>query len=309
MKLDTAPITEFTTSDGTRLRVVVDGPADAPVTVLFVHGWALTRHAWERVATGLPKAADVPVRTLRFDLRGHGESDPAPPGSAHIARCADDVAELITELVADGPLVLAGHSMGGMTIMALAERHPELFDARVAAVALVGTSGGDLVAPDLGLPRPVAALVNRVERVVRRRLAVARGRRFSPQAGPLRPGLRWLLFGTDPDPADVAATAEWVAGCHPANMAGFRESLAAHDRIRVLEALRAKPTVIAAGLDDRLCPLPHARRIADAVPEAELLLYAGAGHMLPLERAGEITSRIGRLVTTAAERAQGVSVR
>src|SRR2546429_406908 len=52
----------------------------------------------------------------------------------------------------EGPLVLAGHSMGGMTIMALAEQFPELVAERVAGVFFAGTSAGKLAAVSLGLP-------------------------------------------------------------------------------------------------------------------------------------------------------------
>ncbi|MER7010907.1 alpha/beta hydrolase [Saccharopolyspora sp. NPDC000359] len=298
--MQTTTADEFTTSDGARLRVVEEGPADAPVTAVLVHGWTLTMHTWDRVATGLPKAAGVEVRTLRYDLRGHGGSDPAEPGSATIRRCADDLAELVEQRVPTGPVVLAGHSMGGMTIMALAEQHPELVEQRVAGVALVATSGGGLAAPTLGLPGPVAALANRGERVVRKRLAAARGKRLVPQSSWLRPGMRWLLFGRGADAADVAVTADWVAACHPANMAAYREALAEHERIGALTALRSIPTVVLSGLADRLTPHTHSRRIAEALPDARLLIYAGAGHMLPLERSAEVTARIAELVARAA---------
>ncbi|GAA2811370.1 alpha/beta hydrolase [Saccharopolyspora taberi] len=290
----------FTTSGGIRLRVVEEGTADAPLTVVFVHGWTLTKHTWDRVAAGLPAAAGTPVRIVRYDHRGHGESDAAPPGTATIAQCADDLAELIRERVPDGPIVLAGHSMGGMTLMALAERHRDLFDARVVGVALVATSAGDLAAPSLGLPEPVAVVVGRGERLVRKRLAGARGRRLSRQAGWMRPGLRWLLFGRRPRPEDVADTAEWVAACNPANMAGFRESLAEHERLHALEAMRSIPAVVLAGLSDRLIAQSHAVRLAEALPDARFMLYAGAGHMLPLERTDEVTARIAHVVRTAA---------
>lgn len=287
----------FTAGDGTKLRLREEGAPDAPITLVLVHGWTLSSEIWDRVVPAVTTASDV--RVLRYDLRGHGDSDAAPAGAASVARCADDLAELIAERVPTGPVVLAGHSMGGMTIMALAERHPELFAERVAAAALVATSSGDLVAPPLGLPRPVARTVHRGELLVRAQLAEARGKRVSKYPAPLRPGMRWLLFGSRPQRRDIAATARWVADCNPANMAAFRASLAEHERTHALAALRNIPVVVLAGLADRLCPLPHARRIADALPDAELLLYAGAGHMLPLERTDEVADRITELLDTA----------
>ncbi|GAB3284773.1 alpha/beta fold hydrolase [Parasphingorhabdus pacifica] len=288
--------TTFTAGDGTRLRVLESGSFDAPVTVVLVHGWTLSPHTWDRVVTGLPAAAGTTVRTVRFDLRGHGESDPAPAGTATIERCADDLAELIAERVPAGPIVLAGHSMGGMTAMALAERHPDLFESRIVGVALVASSGGDLEAPGLGLPGPVAAVGNRLEQGVQHKLAAARGKQVLKNSRMLRPGMRWLLFGDRPDPADVAAAADWFATCHPASVAGYRASLAEHERIGALGAFRSIPTVVLAGTRDRLTPCEHARRMAAALPDAQLLVYPGAGHMLPLERSDEVTERIAELV-------------
>lgn len=288
------------TSDGTRLAVDESGSPDAPVTVVLIHGWTLTRHTWDRVTDRLPSALGGPVRIVRFDHRGHGDSDPSPAGTATIAQCADDLAEVISERVPEGPIVLAGHSMGGMTVMALAERHPRLLAERVSGVALVATSSGGLSAPGLRLPDPLAKVFNAGERKLRAVLARSSGRRVSPRSGWMRPGLRWLLFGSRPAAADVAESADWVAGCHPASFAGFRQSLAEHERGAALAGLPAVPTVILAGLSDRLCPLPHARRMSEKLPEAGFYLYGGAGHMLPMERADEVTDRIAD-VTRAAQ--------
>lgn len=291
---------DVTTGDGTRLRVVEDGDPDAAVTVVLVHGWMLSKHTWDRVVAKLPDAVGSRVRVVRYDLRGHGESDAAPAGTATIDRCADDLADVIGERVPDGPLVLAGHSMGGMTLMALAERHPDLVAERVRAIGLVATSSGGLFSPGLGLPDAVAAAFNAGERRVRTALARSRDRRVCTRSAWMRPGLRWLLFGTDADKDDVAISAGWVADCHPPSMAGFRESLAEHERVEALAAFRSLPVVVLAGLADRLCPLPHARRVAEALPDARLLVYAGAGHMLPMERADEVTGRLADVVRAAA---------
>jgi pimeloyl-ACP methyl ester carboxylesterase len=299
---ETPRSTTFTTSDGTTLRVLETGSPDAQITVVLLHGWTLSKHAWDRVVSRLPEAAGTPVRTVRFDLRGHGESAPGPEGTATIQQCADDLAELIADRVPEGPIVLAGHSMGGMTLMALAEQHRRLFDDRVAGVALVATSSGNLATPSFGLPRPIRPVAHRLDRMLSSRVGASRGRRLSRRAGWMRPGLRWLLFGSRPAAADVEATAEWVARCHPGNMGAFRLALAEHNRLEALEALRSVPTVVLAGLADRLCPRSHARRIADALPDAQLLFYPGAGHMLPLERDDEVTGRIAALARSAAYR-------
>jgi pimeloyl-ACP methyl ester carboxylesterase len=199
--------------------------------------------------------------------------------------------------VPTGPIVLVGHSMGGMTAMALAERHPELFAERIAAVGLVATSSGGLANGTLGLPTWLASTVAACERRINRRLADLDRSTLMSKPKAARPGLRWLLFGARPRKDDVLATAAQIGRCHPATMAGFRASLDEHERRDALAALSALPVVILAGGADRLTPLPHARAIAAALPGARLAIYPGAGHLLPYERDTDVAAHITALVS------------
>ncbi|MFD1148607.1 alpha/beta fold hydrolase [Saccharothrix hoggarensis] len=279
----------FVTSDGTALHVVDTGPVDAALTSVLLHGWTLDHTSWDLVAAGLPG------RVLRYDHRGHGRSAPAPVGTATIERCADDLAELIAARVPTGRIVLAGHSMGGMTIMALAEQHPSLLD-RVAGVALVATSSGELAGSTLGLPGAAGRAFLAGEKLVNRRIARFRRPELLKRTEVARPGLRWLLFGRRPSWRHVALTAAMVGRCHPVSMVGFRDSLNDHDRRKALAELAGVPSVVLAGTEDRLTPLRHARVLADELPHAELTIYPGAGHMLPLERAGEVAAHVRALL-------------
>ncbi|MEU4740582.1 alpha/beta hydrolase [Actinosynnema sp. NPDC023658] len=279
----------FVTSDGTALHVVDTGPPDAGVTTVLLHGWTLDHTSWDAVASALPG------RVLRYDHRGHGRSAPAPVGTATIERCADDLAELLADRVPTGRIVLVGHSMGGMTVMALAEQHPSLLD-RVAGVVLVATSSGELAGSTLGLPGPLGRAFVAGEKALNRRIARLRRAELLKRPGPALPGLRWMLFGKRPSWRDVTATAAMVGRCHPVSMVGFRGSLDEHDRRKALAVLADVPTVVLAGAEDRLTPLRHARVLADELPHAELVIHLGAGHMLPLERAREVTAHITALL-------------
>lgn len=134
--------TRIVTRDGTGLFARVSGPESAPVTVLLAYGWTLDERCWAPVADASPSARPVPARPAGDPLR--------PPRARPLRRhpdelktldvLADDMAEVITRLAPSGPLVIAGHSMGGMTAMALAQRHPDLVASRVAGVALVATA-------------------------------------------------------------------------------------------------------------------------------------------------------------------------
>ena len=134
----------------------VDGSDDAPVTVVLAHGWTLAQAAWDDVAELLApagrrrRAAAGPLRPARarpLDL-GPRRAPTSPSTSS-----ATTSASCSTQLAPTGPVVLGGHSMGGMTIMCLAAARPELFGDRVRGVALVSTSAGDL---DLGPAQPAA---------------------------------------------------------------------------------------------------------------------------------------------------------
>lgn len=292
----------YMTSDRIALRVQDTGPRDALVTVILLHGWTLDHTSWDAVWQRLAPAAEK-VRVIRYDHRGHGSSAAAPPGTATIARLADDLAEVIADLVPDGPVVLTGHSMGGMTIMALAERNPELVRQRIAGVAFVATSSGELLS---GLPRALprrvsppapqsARLINRV--AVSREPATSVLRR-----GALRVLLRPLLYGRHARRDDIDQTVRQILRAHPGSVLGFQESLIDHDRRMALPIFGQIPVVVLAGGLDRLCSTRHSHTIVQALPTADFVLYPQAGHMLPNERPDEVADRIVGLVSAATRR-------
>jgi pimeloyl-ACP methyl ester carboxylesterase len=286
---------EVNAADGIALQALVDGPADAPVTIVLLHGWTLDSRTWAPVARIL---ADGGARVVRYDHRGHGRSAAVEPSTMTIEQLADDLRGVLAALAPGGPLVLAGHSMGGMTIMALAERHPEVLD-RVAGVALVATSCGDLAEATLGLSPRRAALVRHVEHWASGSKRWASRRRLGdPRL--LAPALRWLLLGRRPGREAARLTVGSIAACRPLTVSGFRPTLDAHEREAALAAFAEIPTVVLAGSRDRLTPVRHARRIADTLPGTPLTIYPEAGHMLPVERPEAVADRIAALAAAAA---------
>jgi pimeloyl-ACP methyl ester carboxylesterase len=289
--------TTVRTADGVRLAVEIDDPDRAPVTVVLAHGWTLDSSTWAPVADVL-LAGPQPPRVVRYDHRGHGRSDAVDPATMTISRLADDLAEVLTATAAEGPLVLAGHSMGGMTLMALAEQHPALA-ARARGIALVATASGGLADTSFGLPARGAAMARQLDRRMR---GSHRPVRLATMGPPwlLAPGLSWLLLGSHPDARARRLTVQAVAGCRPQTVAGFRPTLDEHERDAALAAFADTPTVVLVGTHDRLTPEPAARRIAAALPSAQLTVLPGAGHMLPVERIDQVAGRIAALVRGAA---------
>ena len=142
------------------LHATVDGRGGAPVTVVMAHGWTLAQAAWDDVAELLtPRVAAGELRVVRYDQRGHGRSTWGRGRRSPSTSSARTSRVVLDQLAPTGPVVLAGHSMGGMTIMALAAARPELFGDRVRGVALVSTAAGDLTSD----PRSAGGRMARIE--------------------------------------------------------------------------------------------------------------------------------------------------
>lgn len=117
---------------GESLYVEVQGPVDAPA-VIFTHGWGLDSTIWHEARRDL--SADLQVIT--WDLPGLGRS--SLRGSLTLVHLAQSLKCVMT-LAGDRPVVLVGHSIGGMTIQTLARDEPGLVEARVAGIVLLNTT-------------------------------------------------------------------------------------------------------------------------------------------------------------------------
>ena len=181
---------------------------------------------------------------MLYDQRGHGAST---RGTAPLAieTLAHDLAHVLeTQDVSDA--VLAGHSMGGMTIMSLAAHRPEVMKAAGAG----GRAGGH------DCPRPPGSVVpaggppgvvlHRLP-VVTRSMRSANGHRFVRGA-----------FGADPLHSHLVLTRDLFAGCDPSVRGGW---LAAMTEMNLLEGIAGMevPTTVMVGSRDTLT-VPAQRR-------------------------------------------------
>ncbi len=286
------------THDGLELTVCSRGPGDAPVTVVLAHCWTADMEDWHYQVRDLLDAFGNDVRILTWDHRGHGSSDEAPLRACTIENLGRDMADVVDAHAGTGRLVIAGHSIGGMATLTLAEQRPDIL-ARTDGVLFVSTSSGDLESVTLGLPgagRWVKAQIPRLL-AARARLLSRRVRRRSPRIeGEV---VHRFLFGQPMRLRDCGLVVDQLINCPPATMEGFYRDFMAHDRGAALAAFDGIPTRVLVGDRDVLTPVAHARTIATSISTARLVIAPGAGHMLPLERDQLVSDELVELVTAA----------
>ncbi|WP_371503463.1 alpha/beta hydrolase [Kitasatospora sp. NBC_00374] len=275
-------------ADGTRLHVEVFGPDGAP-TVVLAHGWTCAVPFWAPVIHRL--AADH--RVVAYDQRGHGGSDrPASPAGFSTAKLADDLEAVLTALLPAGErAVLAGHSMGGMTVMAAADR-PQV-TARTSGAVLISTGPSDLLAELRVVPDAVRSV--RLRRFLHRLILESR-LPLGPVNAVSRALLKYATMGPATPADQVEACARVVHTCPTGTRYGWSQVLRTVELNAALAAL-AVPTAVVVGTHDRLTPPVHARRILAALPSPQgLLELPGVGHMAPVERPAEVAGEIRRIV-------------
>jgi non-heme chloroperoxidase len=270
LRLPAGTARTVTTDDGADIAVVDVGPADGP-TVVLAHCWTGTKELWAAVARRLVAAGH---RVVLYDQRGHGSST-LGSGPTDAGRLGQDL-RTVLEVLDLSEVVLVGHSMGGMTIQALAIEHPEVVAARVQGIVLVATAA--FVLPR-SLPGPV------VDRVLGD-LAMR----------PLARGAMGLAMvrgsvGRTPHRAHVEATRDAFFATSAKARAGFLTGMSSMDYRRGLAGI-VVPTTVVVGTHDRMTPVRFAKVLARGIPGAELVVIPDAGHMLPLEAPAAVADAI-----------------
>jgi 3-oxoadipate enol-lactonase len=224
--------------------------------LVLIHGLGADLHIWDH---------DVAVfarhhRVLRPDVRGFGASD-KPPGPYSPAVFARDLDGLFAACEVENAHVL-GISMGGV----IAQRLALDFPTRVRSLVLVSTSS------EVG-QKSIAAwqrLADRIERDGFDAQTADASRAFAPAFAARHPEI-------------VADVGRRNAACDPRGYAAAARAVSDYNWTAELPRL-ATPTLILQGLDDQLTPPGGAVKMSRALPRARLLMIAGAGHNLPIER-------------------------
>ncbi len=297
--------------DGVPLHVEVNGPDEAPVTIIFCHGYALHSDSWHYQRRDLAGTA----RLVFWDQRGHGRSGRAAGEPVTVDQTGGDLDAVMRAVTGKrSRVILVGHSMGGMTIMTLAAERAELFGSTVVGVVLIATTAGGLSGPDglvPGMPSPLRAFLQRTAPALltlaaagRRAALVERGRKASKELELV--ATRYLAFG-DPQ-ASMTATEfveRMIREAPVGVIAEFYGALLGCDQRGRPDVLGRVPVTVVTGERDRLIPPRLGAELAADIPGARLVMVAGAGHALMLERPDVVNDAI---ISTARRGSAGQAV-
>ncbi len=301
-------VATVTAADGVPLHVEIDGVPEAPVTVVFCHGIATNASIWQHQRFALVRIA----RRVSYDARGHGKSgtgklNQSIPG---VRQLADDLGRVIDAAAPTGPLVLAGHGMGGLTVLALGSARPDII-ARVEGYVLCSTTAGPLrKSMTFGLWRvhhtsfigwlifaPLSALMRRqaaglllvfdvLPRFMQRLCGIA----------PYLVGVRLLAVHRRGSKVAVRPGAAIVFDN------GFRQSgdlvnaIQEHDERPGLKDLANAHVAVIGGENDRLVPRDDQDSLAENIPGATLTEIEKCGYLTLLENPEVVNAELKRIV-------------
>jgi pimeloyl-ACP methyl ester carboxylesterase len=274
-------------ADGTLIHAEVFGPHGAP-TLVLVPGWTEKLQIYDLLTRVL---LDRGYRIVSFDLRGQGQSGAPVEGDQAIERYGEDV-EAVLAAAAGGreDVILAGHSMGGMSIMAWAEAFQP--SARVRAVGLLNTGA-------VGLADASTLLPSSTPTGARRRIGgmfIFGAAPPPPLSTPLsRAILRHVAFGPTASEAQVAFFERMGWECPATVRITAGATLATLDVTAGVTRLDV-PTLVLTGAQDRLTPPVLSQQLAELLPNpVELKILPETGHMTPLERPAELADALATL--------------
>src|SRR5258706_1144549 len=226
--------------------------------LVFLHGLGGGHHAWDRQ---LPYFSALGHPSHAWDRPGYGHSATVEPYD--LERIALSLQRLIESLGGE-PVVLVGHSMGGLIAQEAYARFPHLVKALAlcfTSAAFVGDSNfaRDFVAKRLG--------------------PLDQGRSMADLAATVLPAMR----GSKSDPEGLALAERIMAGIPPDTYRSAVHLLTTFDRREQLPGI-AVPARLIAGSDDQTAPASIMKRMAEKIPGADYVLLERCGHLGPLEQ-------------------------
>ena len=285
-------------ADGTTVHTEIFGPPHG-YPIVLAHGFTCATGVWRYQIAEL--AAEY--RVIAYDQRGHGRSGVPPRRNYSLSYLASDLdAVLEATLAPRETALIAGHSMGGMALMAWSDRYRHKVRQRADAVALLNTTNGDLLQKLdlLPVPRQLSAA-----RVLAARQLINTFGSFDMPKGfgrPIRTFVNMLAVGAQADPAVAALVHDLFTATSPAGRGGCAKMLAAGvGRRHISLTGLTVPTLVMGSQLDRLTPISQSRRIARTLPHCVGLVELPGGHCAMLEQPQRINQELRSLAQSVTE--------
>lgn len=327
--LDITPDEEHVvlTDDGVTLHVEVDLPAtdaalaaadgatrdgrpDELPTVVLTHGYCLSLRCWVYQRRALKAAG---YRVVSWDQRGHGRSGRGEKESYTIERLGEDLHQVLAQLVPEGDIVLVGHSMGGMTMLALGEQRRQFVVDRVVGAGFIATSAGGLMLANGGRvatfgrlmlerlgPGVLASLAERPELVTRVRRVARDFEHFMVEQN---------SFASPVPRSVVRYTADMLLSTPLDVVNDYLQTFDGFDKRPALLEFQHAVVLVFNGREDILTPPAHSELIVEGIPGAEHIVVNDAGHVIMLEHPDLLNAHLIQLVDQAARaRAEQIDV-
>lgn len=261
--------------DGTELHVEHYGPGSGPALIL-THGWGTDSTEWYFVKRQLRDR----YRIIVWDLPGVGKSTRPPNGDYGLEKFAGDL-DAVARLADGEPVVLAGHSIGGMTTLTLCKLFPEALGARIAGLVLVHTTYTNpvrtttLARLNTALERPV--IVPLLHLTIWLSPFVWLMNVLSYVNGNSHVFSKLTGFGGTETWQEVDFSTRYNLYMSPAVLAKGMFGMLRYDASATLKTIGV-PTLVVAGDRDPVCKPEASERISRDVPNAELAMLAPAKH-------------------------------
>ncbi|MEV0294299.1 alpha/beta hydrolase [Nocardia sp. NPDC050710] len=295
-----------TADDGIPISVRTFGADRAPLTVVFVHGHCLRTESWSYLRDQLLRQWGTDTRMVFYDHRGHGESGMADPSTYTIDQLSHDLDTVLRTVTPTGPIILVGHSMGAMVVLAYARLFPATIGTRVVGVGLIAGAANGITEVGLGRFLHRYAVTSLQVAVMRAPRMMQASKQLSRRI--FEPIVREAQFGTRKVNPRMAALATAMLNETPLlTMSSFLASLITFDETATLHRLGSIPALVLAGSADIVVPYAHSVVLASQLAGSELVRVDGAGHSVILERAEEVALSIVALANRvcAATAGQG----
>jgi pimeloyl-ACP methyl ester carboxylesterase len=297
-KLKPVNTMRLTRPDGTQIHVNFLRRATGPVVVL-THGWSLNSSVWGYVESELPRDCEI----IAWDLRGLGQSTKSPKNDYSLEAMAEDLSEVV-KLAGDRPVILVGHSIGGMICQTFCRLFRGQLGSPVARIVLCETTYTNplktarfaplwqalqkpVIEPMLHLTvwlSPIVWLMNV----------------HSYLNGTTQWTTRYTSFSGKQTWGQVDFAARLPSFASPAVVARGMLAMLRFDETATLPSIKL-PTIVLAGVNDRLTVREAGEHIAETTPDAKLSLLTPGGHLSILERHEAVHAAVSEVVRESGD--------